>query len=99
MNHHLKECTNDKCDGCTSEPDERLTDVHDLKNCPECNANMVGDPIPKEDRKYYGKSTNFSNWLGIEVRGKYDGISYWQCPSCKTTWDRFTGKKFKLGAK
>lgn len=35
----------------------------------------------------------FSKLIGIEVLGRYDGISYWKCPECETIWDRFTGKK------
>lgn len=34
----------------------------------------------------------FSNLIGIEVLGEYDGISRWQCPCCKSEWDRFTEK-------
>ena len=33
---------------------------------------------------------HFSHWLGIEIQGKYDGISYYNCTSCNTTWDRWT---------
>ena len=32
----------------------------------------------------------FSKLIGIEVMGKYDGISYWKCPHCSTFWDRWT---------
>lgn len=28
--------------------------------------------------------------IGIEVRERYDGISYYQCPNCKQVWDRWT---------
>lgn len=34
-------------------------------------------------------------YIGIEVQGEYDGISYWKCPECETHWDRFTGKETK----
>jgi hypothetical protein len=27
--------------------------------------------------------------LGVEVRGKYDGILYWECPDCEHTWHRW----------
>lgn len=30
--------------------------------------------------------------IGIEIQGEYDGILYVQCPSCKSTFHRFTGK-------
>lgn len=41
----------------------------------------------------YGWSTkkpqSFSSVIGIEVRGYYDGIAFWHCPSCKAYWKRF----------
>lgn len=45
----------------------------------------------------YGNSTCFSRLFGIELPyddpNHYDGVSYWQCPDCHFTWDRFTGKE------
>jgi len=38
----------------------------------------------------YRKPYKFSYLIGIEIRGKYDGISCWKCPFCETTWDRWT---------
>ena len=35
--------------------------------------------------KHFGKDVT-----GIEIRGKYDGISYWECQVCKVIFDRFT---------
>lgn len=35
----------------------------------------------------------FSHLTGVEIRGRYDGVSYWECPNCKTSWNRFTGEK------
>ncbi len=35
----------------------------------------------------------FSNIIGIEYQGVYDGTLAWQCPNCKTTWGRFSGEK------
>lgn len=26
----------------------------------------------------------------------YDGVSYWQCPDCKTTFNRFTGEEEEI---
>jgi len=62
--------------------------------CPQCGANWKGKSIPKKFRHLYSKdSTNFSRLIGIEIRGGYDGVSYWECPDCHTRWDRFTGEK------
>ena len=30
------------------------------------------------------------NVIGIEVQGKYDGVSYWKCTVCDVTHDRWT---------
>lgn len=62
--------------------------------CPECGADWQGKPIPKKDRHNYPKgSTHYSRLIGVEIRGGYDGVSYWECPDCHTRWDRFTGEK------
>lgn len=33
-----------------------------------------------------------SRLIGVEIRGKYDGVSMWECPDCRTRWDRFLNK-------
>lgn len=38
-----------------------------------------------ENPKHFGK-----NVIGIEIQGMYDGISFWECQACKSTFDRFT---------
>ena len=35
--------------------------------------------------KHFGK-----NVIGIAVRGKYDGVSYWKCTVCEVVHDRWT---------
>ena len=30
------------------------------------------------------------NVIGIEIRGQYDGVSYWKCTECQTVFDRWT---------
>ena len=51
----------------------------------------------KEIKKYveetYSKPYRFGRLIGIEIQGGYDGISYYQCPDCKATWNRFTGEE------
>ena len=56
-------------------------------DCPNCKAKWRYE-VRVEGKK---KKEVYSRLIGIEVREKYDGISYWQCPFCKTTWDRFSG--------
>jgi len=29
-----------------------------------------------------------SPW-GVEVRGVYDGVLYWECPACQHAWSRW----------
>lgn len=43
--------------------------------CPHCGADLRGPKIPNSDRHY-------SRRIGIEVRGVYDGVLFWQCPDC-----------------
>ena len=52
----------------------------------------------KEVAAMYGWSKEnpkrFSKIIGIEIG--HDEISYWKCPSCKTTWNRWTGEEEKV---
>ena len=47
------------------------------------------------EKESYSKPYHFSKLIGIEIREKYDGVSYNQCPFCKATWDRWTGELIK----
>lgn len=49
--------------------------------CPKCG-------ITWRDEKGWG-----INLLGLEIKGKYDGVSYWKCTACNTTFDRWTGEE------
>lgn len=70
---------------------------HDSESCPECKASWVGDPIPEKYLHLYGHHNGHSSRLiGVNLSydhpRHYDGVSYWQCPDCKATWNRWTGK-------
>jgi len=69
----------------------------ELKKQP-CNAGKSDESI-KKSAAMYGWSEEdpkrFSNIIGIETCG-YDGVSYWKCPSCKTTWNRWTGEEEEI---
>ena len=39
----------------------------------------------EDNPKRFGK-----NVTGIEIRGEYDGVSYWKCECCETYFDRWT---------
>lgn len=61
-----------------------------IDNCPQCGANLQGEPIPPEHRHWYGGATHGRREIGVEVQGVYDGVLYWYCPDCGYAWPRFT---------
>lgn len=66
-----------------------------LRQCPECKCNWSNGEIPEDKRHLYAPPYFFSKLIGIEDPYKYDGISWWACPECYTTWDRWTEKKLE----
>ena len=67
----------------------KLNNAH-AEICPNCEKSWRGSPIPKEHRHLYSTgSTHYSNLIGVEIPGFYDGISYWKCPYCGATFSRF----------
>jgi hypothetical protein len=66
-------------------------------NCPICKESWDSGDIPKKYREHYSPPYKFSKLIGVEIQGEYDGISEWQCPFCKTIWDRWTEKIIKKG--
>jgi len=65
-----------------------------IDNCPKCKVSFIGEPIPEDMLEHYS-GTHWRREIGIEIRGKYDGISEWRCPDCGYTWDRWTGEEVK----
>lgn len=56
--------------------------------CPNCNADLQGEPIPKEHRIHYSKDvTHFSRVIGI-YSIQQDRTILWRCPDCSHTWGR-----------
>lgn len=86
---------------------EFSANLHDCDVCPECGLSWRGEPIPQEyiDKGYYGPpetaSTHYSLLIGVELAyddpNHYDGVSYWLCPHCGATWDRFSKELVKGG--
>ncbi len=58
-----------------------------IANCPKCNADMRGDPIPEKDRERFGNKTHFSRVIGIYSIER-DRTTHWQCPDCGHEWER-----------
>jgi len=53
--------------------------------CPDCHADLRGQPIPPERHALYGK-THFSRALGrYDLRR--DMVVEWSCPDCGARWD------------
>ncbi len=78
-----------------------------------CKMRAAGDPYYKDKTDvqlqeiagHYGwqldKREHFTRLVGIELSRDhpkhYDGVSFWMCPECKVTWNRFTNEKEAVG--
>jgi len=58
----------------------------------DCYKDKTDKELQKMEKESYSEPYHFSKLIDIEDRDKYDGVSYWHCPFCHATWDRFTGK-------
>ena len=51
-------------------------------------------------KQSYAPPYRWGREIGIELPyghpKRYDGVSYWQCPDCKTTFNRFTGEEEEI---
>jgi hypothetical protein len=56
------------------------------ENCPHCDAELQGAPIPQEQQKSFG-ATHYSRKIGIYDITK-DRTVKWKCPDCEGEWDR-----------
>lgn len=52
----------------------------DIDACPACDADLL----------YERNGQTYTRLVGVEVRGVYDGILYWMCPSCEHRWHRWS---------
>ena len=75
----------------TTYPDGVIFRSYDKRYCPKCNADFKGVTIPEDYRIncMYGKNppTHYSRIIGVEIPGKYDGVSLWKCPDCNHQWN------------
>ncbi len=55
--------------------------------CPHCDTDLQGDPIPKDQTKYYGTVTHYSRRIGLYDSDR-DRTFAWQCPDCHGVWPR-----------
>lgn len=56
------------------------------ERCPNCNADLQGEPIPLEQQEKYG-ATHFGRKIGI-YDSRTDRTVAYQCPDCGHQWDR-----------
>lgn len=78
-----------------------MVNVYDAEACPKCGTSWIGAVIPEADRPHFGNQTHFKRGpIGVEYGigpERYDGISEYTCPDCKTRWGRWTGKEIASG--
>ena len=70
--------------------------IEEAEVCPVCAFSFQGKEIAEEHREsYYGGKTHYSTLVAIEYPyghpQRYDGVSEYMCPNCKTRWGRWTG--------
>lgn len=59
--------------------------------CPECRADLTGDPIPEKSRELFGGAEHFCLTVGIYSTHQ-DKVVAWECPKCGHRWDREGGE-------
>ena len=69
-----------------------IDDIDTAEICRACGSDWKGKEILPECRSSYGGLTHYSRLIGIEIRGKYDGVLVWRCPDCDYMWHRFSGQ-------
>ena len=62
-------------------------------DCPECGVSWAGEDIPKEQHDMYAPPYKFSRLVLVKRGFLDDGGSYWQCPDCKSCWERYDVKE------
>lgn len=58
-------------------------------NCPLCDTDLRGEPIPEKSRHNYGGKTHFKREILIQIQGVYDGGLFYMCPDCGGYFHRF----------
>ena len=84
-----------RCPKCKSNWDggSILDTFKDQRNRGVYHVGKSDEQLESEMKSMYAEPYRWSRLIGIEIQGEYDGISYWQCPDCKTYWSRFTGEE------
>lgn len=64
-----------------------MKSITKMRKCPECGANWVSKPIPKEYRENYSPPYFFSRVIGFYDRDLDRTVCY-VCPDCKHEFPR-----------
>lgn len=59
-------------------------------------AGKTDEQIAEDVMRNYSPPYRWGREIGVEIQGKYDGISYLKCPDCETMFDRFTGEETEM---
>lgn len=68
--------------------------INGFEGCPKCKVSWIGTPIPHASREHYGGNTHFKREVGIYDMNR-DMTVAWECPDCKTRFDRWTMKEIQ----
>lgn len=90
-----KETTERLCPKCKADWDGgSILDVFKEKRSQGVEVYLLSDEeLEQYVKDNYSPPYRFGREIGIEIEGGYDGTSFWQCPDCKTMFDRWTGKE------
>lgn len=76
------------------------TFIQQRENGSEYWKGKTDEQIEERMKESYRPPYRWGREIGIELPydhpNRYDGVSYWQCPDCKTTFNRFTGYEEKI---
>lgn len=53
--------------------------------CPKCDANLDGGPIPERLHEHYAPPYRWSRVIALVDREKDERVS-WMCPDCNWEW-------------
>lgn len=60
-------------------------EMAELKACPHCGENLVGNEIEPTRRDFYGNRTHYSKLIGVS---NGDSVMFYKCPACEQRIER-----------
>lgn len=95
----------DKCPKCGTSWDggsilETFLRQRDEAKPDEYRYGWTDEEVEKSMKESYSPPYRWGREIGIELPYNhpqhYDGMSYWECPDCSTTFNRWTGKEEEI---